>query len=712
MAGDTDAKEVKIPSLETRIGWVDEWEDATLQANQLARRDRDYVDNHQLTKEQVEKLRQRKQPEIVKNRIARKVNFILGEEDRKRINPVAHPRNPEDVDAARAATDALRYVADEQRFDEARSAMFRSMLVEGVGGLLVEVEDEGEGQYRHKLTAIEFDRLCYDQHSRSVGFDDARWMGVILWMDVEDAVDRWPDAEDIIRQAVNKASVTSTQLDDAPRAHQWTSDKRHRVKLAELFFRVGKDWYRSVSTDGADIEPPEQTWLRDDKGRSRCPLVLMSCYVDAENQRYGIVRSLISPQDEVNKRSSKALHQLNVTGAVGEEGSVRDPHKFLSELAKPDGFAVVEHGALQDGRVQIRTSADLSVGQMQLLQEAKQDIDTIGPSAATMPELPNGSSGVAFARRQQAAAQELGAVFRQLHNASMRVFELDWLCVRQYWTDEKWLRVTDDQELTGYRFTALNQRMTRAQRLQSLLEKDAQLDPRKALGIAAGTLAPLVERDIGMQMTQIASQLQQAQAMAQQSGQPPPPQVEAMAQQVQDPKFLVGLALRHPLMQEPITVNQVSQMTVDIVLDEAPDTAVMQQEEFATLAELLPTIAQARPDVAPKLVSLMIKASSLPDKRDLMKILDEKPDPQAAQAQQQAQQLGMALQQANVQVAETQAQLNAARAQGEQARSQVAFQDSQVAAAKAPAEVELTKAKTMSEVAKARPTIVVGVPHV
>jgi hypothetical protein len=155
-------------------------------------------------------------------------------------------------------------------------------------------------------------------------------------------------------------------------------------------------------------------------------------------------------------------------------------------------------------------------------------------------------------------------------------------------------------------------------------------------------------------------------------------------------------------MAEQITVNQVETMLVDIVLDEAPDTAIMAQEEFATLSELLPTVAQARPDIAPKLVSLMIRASSLPDKRELMRILDEPTvDPAAAQAQQQAQQLGIAAQEAGISVAQTQAQLNAAKAASEQAKTQAIGPQLAIDAAAAQAEGHRDEALSLKHAADA-----------
>jgi hypothetical protein len=56
----------------------------------------------------------------------------------------------------------------------------------------------------------------------------------------------------------------------------------------------------------------------DQDGESYCPWIFESANVDRENNRYGEMRHLIDPQDEVNKRRSKALHLLNSRGVIAE----------------------------------------------------------------------------------------------------------------------------------------------------------------------------------------------------------------------------------------------------------------------------------------------------------------------------------------------------------------------------------------------------------
>jgi hypothetical protein len=682
----------QLPDLATRVEWYDSWEEKTSESQKLARRDRAYYDGDQWTREEVDKLEERGQPVLIKNRIARKINFILGEEIRKRIDPVARPRTPQHEDSARAATDALRYVEEEQQFDSVRSAVLKNCLIEGYGGALKEIEQEEDGAYKHGLRHVEWDRLFYDPHSRAPDFSDARYLGIVVWMDLDDAIAEWPDAAEDLHRALSKdLGEANDTHEDTPRAHRWADKRRQRIKVAEMYFRVGRDYYRSVFIESADVEKPQKTAYLDEKGRrSLCPLVMMSCYVDQDGARYGVVRALVSPQDEVNKRASKALHSVSMRQVIAEKEAIRDPQKFQTELAKPDGFAEVEAGALTEGRLQVNTAADMAQGNVALLQEAKADIDTIGPSSSALADLPGSASGRAFIARQQAAAQELGTIFDQLKSWTRQVFMLDWCCIRQYWTEEKWLRVTDDQELTGYRFVALNQQMTRAQRLQELLQNGAPLP--SALQTAAGNAAPQVLAQSQQMMQAMAAQAQQqAQATGQQA---PPP----------GPEQLVAVVMQHPLMAEPITLNQVDQMLVDIVLDEAPDTAVIEMEEFENLAEIAPTIVGARPDMAQTMTRLLIKASQLRSKRELLQELDKAPDPQAMQEQQQAKAIQQAMAQAKVAVDQTRAQL-------QQAQTQKTAAEAQAVTPRAQAEVESLKAGSMVDAASAGNMMVPDLPR-
>jgi hypothetical protein len=192
-------------------------------------------------------------------------------------------------------------------------------------------------------------------------------------------------------------------------------------------------------------------------------------------------------------------------------------------------------------------------------------------------------------------------------------------------------------------------------------------------------------------MRQAQQQLQQGQQMAamqsQQTGQPPPEM---------PPDALAQAVMGHPLMAEPITHNQVDQMLMDIVIEEAPETAVLQEEEFEKWSNLVPSLVQGGLDPR-EAAKITVELSQLRERRRVLDMLNKPPDQQQAQVQQQQQQ--MAMQQAQVGIAKTQseAQLNAARAATEQARGQVM-------GAKTPSEIEKNQASAMADTAYAGET--------
>ncbi len=644
-ADDPDRDDVELPSHATRLLWYEEWEEQQRDNRKEQRLDRDYYDGNQLSDEVLKALKERGQPPTVNNLIAKKVNTLLGEEIEKRFDPAAKPRTPNHDDDARSSTDALRYVCDEQEFQRVKSEVAGDFFIEGIGAALKHVDGNG----KHSLRHIRADRFFYDIRSRDVAFSDARFLGFLDWMDFDEAEAMWPGARDMLELADTQTSDTTN---DSPR--NWFQGKqgRRRVLVLEMYFWVGDDCYRCHFTKAGDLGEPEITGYRDDMGEHHvCPLPATSCYIDAEGNRYGIVRNLRSPQDALNKRESKSLHLLNSQSVIAEKGVIPDPEEFMEELAKPDGFAEVAEGGLvgPDGRprVQINRHTDLAATHFQFAQQSRQDINGIGPSASNLPELPKDASGRAQAMRRKAAALDYGTIFDHLRFWSKKIFELDWLCVKWTWTREKWLRVTDDREETGYRWVGLNRQTTRGQRFQELLEAQPPVPPAKALQTAAGDKAPVIIAQAKQQLQMVA---QQAQAMGQQ-----PPGQDAIVQAI----------LANPLMLEPLTVNDVAQMQVDIILDEAPDTANLQEEQFATMSEMFGLLAQAKPDLAPQLARMMVQASTLPDKRELLAAFDKAPDPQVMALQQKNQQLELGLKAAQVALSQSQAQLNQAKTQSE-----------------------------------------------
>lgn len=502
------------------VQWFEDSETSTYSARLRAERDRDFYDGSQWTDEEIKELNNRKQPVVTINRIKRKVDALKGIEKQQRTDPKAFPRTPQHEDASEAATDAIRFVVENNNYDQKRSSAWENLLVEGIGCIKVSVKPKRD-DFDITLSRVPWDRFFYDPMSYEPDFSDAKYMGEVIWMDLEDAKARWPDKAEHLEATLRDASLSET-YDDKPKTQLWADRRRNRVRIVQIRYLHGGQWYVETFTKSAvlrgGISPFE-----DEDGEPDNDLIAVSAFVDRDNNRYGAVREMISPQQEINKRRSKLLHHLSVRQAWVKQGSEAGQKKreVRQELAKPDG--VVETHNADD--FSLLETNDMAQGQATLLQEAKGEIDLMGPNPSLQGKDDKSLSGRALLTQQQAGMVELAPLLDRKRDLDLRVYRAIWNRIRQFWTGEKWIRVTDDQR--NLKFVGLNRPVTVAEQM----EKEF------------GEIPPQVQGRPELEM------------IAQENGQ-------------------------------PIIENSVAEMDVDIILDEGPDSITIQAEEFEQLATM------------------------------------------------------------------------------------------------------------------------------
>lgn len=619
---------VDAPDCSRLCRWFEESESMTDEARRNSERARDYYNGNQWTAKELEILRKRGQPALTINYIKRKVEYLRGFERRMRSDPKAFPRNPADDQMSEAATDSLRYVADRNDFDVIRSDVYEDMLIEGYGGVDVTVEQRHDGM-DVVFTRIPWDRIWYDPYSRQKDFSDARYLGIVIWMDKEEALETFPGYEDAIEDTLNGNSISDT-YDDRPKFSVWSDNRRTRVRIVQCHFIWKGQWMIATFTKGGYLTEPVVSPYMDREDKPACSLKLRSAYVDRENNRYGHVDDMISLQDEVNKRRSKALHLMSVRQTFGNRQAIADVDKAKREMAKPDGHIEIENAGVLNQDFGILPTGDMASSQMELLQHATGELQASGPNAAMAGKDPRIQSGRAIQSQQAGGAIEVEPIIDDLRQWTKQVYEAAWLRVRQFWTAEKWIRVTDDEK--NAKWVGLNQPVT----LQDAL-----------------------------------SQL-------------PPDQAAKQAQQM-------GLQPNDPRLNQIVrTDNDIAGLDVDITIEEGPDVANIQAEQFQQLAQL----AQSGIPFPP---AVLIEASQLRNKDKLIEMLEQSQQANQ-QTQQQTQQLGMQDTQATI--AEKTARAN--KAQAEAARTMAEAQQPQQESTQAPAAqpTTLDQMKTAAEIHK------------
>ncbi|MDR7037392.1 hypothetical protein J2X36_002139 [Methylobacterium sp. BE186] len=433
-------------------------EDASRYTREAAERDIDYYDHKQLTEEEVRELKKRGQPPIVRNKIRAKVNYLLGLEQSMRTDPRALPRTPQHEEDANSATDALRFVCDQARFDQVRSAAFKDVTNAGWGGVEVQVRQiVPERNPRIVVERTPWDRMFWDPHSAAQDFSDAEYLGLIRWMDRQEAVRQYgDDAGKVFDETVLTGEIGGT-YDDKPREWTWRSGKRDRVRVVQMYYRDADGvWSFCEFTGGGILNAGPSPWLGDD-GQPEHGFAWRVAYRDRSNNPYGEIRGMIDTQDEINKRASKALHAINSRQTFGEEGSLGNmtTRQMRQELAKPDGHISMRPGKEFGKHFGVVPTNDITSGNLEMLNVALADMTVLGPNAAMQGKGASSASGRSILAQQQGGSIEAQGLFDILRDMDHEVYRKVWRRIRQFWTAEEWVRVTDDQR--NLRWVGLNQ---------------------------------------------------------------------------------------------------------------------------------------------------------------------------------------------------------------------------------------------------------------
>lgn len=567
---------------------------------------RDYYDGKQYTAEELQILNKRKQPPTTLNRVARKINHLKGLEIDRRTDPKAFPRTQEHEKGAEAITEGLRYVEERSNMDEVFTSIHDNMLVEGYGGFELTVTPKKKGgRQEYELGAVywEWGRLFYDPVSVKPDYSDARYVGGIEWMDIDTAKKRWPSKAAELEGSKTASGVNMTDnYEDEPEKKAWvTKGKRPRIRVIHMYHIVDGTWYLCQFTGGGVLEKKPVPFV-DEEGNNWCPMRLQSAYVDRDGDRYGEVRNLISPQDMINKAHSKLQHLTSVRQVIADEGAIPEEYGGIDgarqELAKPDGVIIVN----PTNRFEILETADMAAGHATLLQEYKNEIDLMGPNASMLGKGPQSQSGRALIAQTEGGMREFNPVMDRFNSMKEWAYRHVWYLIRQYWTYEKWMNVTDDENKPKY--VGLNRPVTRLEKARKLAEQRG-FDP------------------------------------------------DAVEQQVMANPMFAQLA------QQVVEVeNNVTELDIDVSIEAVGDTATLQVEQFQILSQLAPAMAQAGKPV--EAMEILIEASSLRNKEALLEKLRGNDNPQAIQAAQQQQEMQMRGAMAEIAGQEAEAQKTAA----------------------------------------------------
>ncbi len=434
-------------TIEKLSSWLDEIKNQP-RFRLTAEKEQAYYDGNQLDAETLELMEERGQAPIVDNLIMPTVNAILGSQAKSRVDTVVKPEAGEtNTEVAEALSLKMKQWSGMARSERAKSDAYAEMVK--VGFSWIEVSRNANPfkcpiRYDH----IHRREIFWDWRAKEPDLSDARYIVRRKWMDEDVLLNIFPEKAEFIKHALSgratwdidyAAASWMTRGEDTDLSsgfttsieqYEWMNVTRKRLVVYEIWYRVMTTGLVAKLPNGRVVEvneADEQMQMAIEAGmikpyQASFDKVRVALYIgpemvsdnptpykhrhfpyvpffgfreDRTGIPYGLIRPMISPQDEVNARKSKMYWLLSAKRVIATSGAVEDHSIAADEVARPDAYIIKSNKPGETFEVQ--ENGPMAAQQFQVMQEAKQSIQSnVGVHNATLGEKSGATSGLAI----------------------------------------------------------------------------------------------------------------------------------------------------------------------------------------------------------------------------------------------------------------------------------------------------------------------------
>jgi hypothetical protein len=403
-----------------------------------------YYHIDQWTPDQMKILRKRGQPLITFDRTGRKIDSLGGTIRRLRTDPKCFPNTPRGEEGAEVATHVIRAICDASNAEDLEVECCKDGLVHGlaVDELMLTKGDKGDPDLRFGY--VDPKTFFYDPRSLRPDFSDTRFHGVYKWADIDELDNLGEGMADRVSAQLDNDQGYWTAF-DTDRETMWV-DSRHRIRLLDHWYKRGGVWRWCLHAGTVELMSGDSPFYNQ-RGMSISKYSAFAAMIDVDGDHYGFIRRLRGPQDAMNQHRSKAIHLMNTRQVKVREGTVDDIEVTRREAARADG-TLVYRGDKND--LEIITPDQEFLQQTTYYQDAKTEIDSFGPNQQLIQQFGQNVSGRAASALQQAGLAELGPFLKNFRMWKLQRYEMAWCAAQRYWTSDRMLRVTGDQQVAQF----------------------------------------------------------------------------------------------------------------------------------------------------------------------------------------------------------------------------------------------------------------------
>ncbi|WP_020209035.1 hypothetical protein [Gilvimarinus chinensis] len=336
----------------------------------------DYYDDKQFTPDEIAEMEGRGQPVIIHNLIKPTINGVLGMEARTRTDAQVLADDDSGIEVAEALNEKLNEATRMTDTDRACADAYAAEIKAGLGWVEVARNSDPFGP-KYDVHYIHRREIWWDWHSQRNDLSDCRWLMRKRWLDVDEIQEAFPQHKDLIESVscgfegfsnfnedeegeLSEDLLSAYQLhtsSDIEESSYWDPERKRAV-VSELWYRVpvtkpvifygdrvevfdmnNKAHVALVNHNKATVQrrkfdvmrlaffvgPHRLLDIASPYTHNKFPYVPFWGYrEDRTNIPYGMIRSMMPAQDEVNKRRSKLTWLLNAKLIVKDDDAIDD----------------------------------------------------------------------------------------------------------------------------------------------------------------------------------------------------------------------------------------------------------------------------------------------------------------------------------------------------------------------------------------------------
>lgn len=412
--------------------------------------DCEYYDGNQLDHATLDDMQRLGMAPLIRNLIRPTIDVALGMEAKTRSDWRVQADDEKHQDVAEAMSVKLKEAERESRADRACSDAYAGQLKSGIGW--VEVSREMDPfSYPYLVSSVSRREIFWDWRAKDPGLKDARYLVRRRWQDIDVLELMFPDHLDLIQGLGWSKANWDTPLTDFPAIggrtwlyerdvtipeSDWRDSTRKRLCLYEVWYRVWTRGYVMRTPDGRTVEVDMQNpkhqqaigagmiepipaifpkmrlswWIGPHRiadmptpyKHQNFPYIPFWGYREDLTQiPYGLIRSMRSPQDEVNARLSKMMWLLSAKRVTLDPDQVDDVDEVRREIARPDAMIALSATRRRDANAVFKVEDNFQLAQQQfeVLKDASESVQkTAGIYQAMLGDKQPGgaNSGIAI----------------------------------------------------------------------------------------------------------------------------------------------------------------------------------------------------------------------------------------------------------------------------------------------------------------------------